>query len=55
MLGASLAIKIYRDPVSSLNDLLESDLKIAVAANSSIQDYFSDAPPSSIQGEVYEF
>ena len=53
MLGASLAIKLYREPVSSLEELLRSDLKVAVAANSSIQDYFSDATSTSIQAQIW--
>ena len=53
MLGASLAIKLYREPVSSLEELLHSDLKVAVAANSSIQDYFSDATSTSIQAQIW--
>ena len=50
MLGASLAIKVYRDPVSSLEDLLVSDMKLVISANSSIQDYFSDDLPSGTAG-----
>ena len=53
MLGASLAIKLYREPVSSLEELLSSDLKVAVAANSSIQDYFSHASSASIQAQIW--
>ena len=50
MLGASLAIKVYRDPVSSLEDLLVSDMKLVISENSSIQDYFSDDLPSGTAG-----
>ena len=53
MLGASLAIKLYREPVSSLEELLDSDLKVAIAANSSIQDYFSKANSTSIQAKIW--
>ena len=41
----------FRDPVSSLEDLLESDIKLVISANSSIQEYFSDAEPSSTPGK----
>ena len=54
MLGASLAIKIYHDPVTNLDDLLASDLKLAVAANSSIQEYFSEANSASVQGQLWQ-
>ncbi len=53
MLGASMAIKIYHEPVSSLEDLLASDWALAVSANSSIQEYFSEAPPASVQGKLW--
>lgn len=53
MLGASLAIQIYRDPVTNLEDVLKSDYRLVIAANSSIQDYFSDAPKDSIQGLIW--
>ena len=42
---------VYRDPVSSLEDLLDSDIKLVISANSSIQEYFSDAEPSSTPGK----
>jgi hypothetical protein len=53
MLGASLAIKIYRAPVHSLHDLYYSDLSLAVVGSSSVQRYFSGAENSSIQGLIW--
>ena len=44
----------YREPVSSLEELLDSDLKIAVAANSSIEEYFSGAASHSIQAQIWK-
>ena len=38
--------------MSSLEDLLASDMKLVVSANSSIQEYFSEASPFSTPGKL---
>ncbi len=53
MLGASLAVKIYREPVDSLESLLKSDYQILVVNGSSISRYFSEANPDTVQGQIW--
>jgi hypothetical protein len=48
MLGASLAIQIYKPPVTSLEDVLESSYNLIVAEGNSITKMFLNSPEGSV-------
>ena len=55
MIGASLAIKIFKEPVSELRELLfRDDLQLILSGNSSVKDYFKKAQNSSYLYELWE-
>ena len=54
MLGASLAIKVFKDPITDLHELLDrNDLDLIVSGTSSVKDYFKDAKPGSYQHQLW--
>ena len=54
MLGASMAIRIFKPPVNSLEEVLESPMSFAVANGTSVYGLFSKAAPGTIENKIFE-
>ena len=54
MIAASLAIKIYKPPVNSINEILESPYNLIVANGTSVHDMFRNAPENSTYWQIAE-
>ena len=52
MIGATLAIKIFKPPVSSLEDVLDSDHILLVSNGTSVHSMFKDAPVDSVLSKI---
>ncbi len=51
-IAASLAIRVYKPPVTSFEDVLESDHIIMVSEGTSVHTMFTDAPAGSTLNKI---
>ena len=49
-----MAIKIHKEPVSTLEDLLQSSLRVAVEQGATASLFFKQAHPESAAGKIYK-
>ena len=52
MIAASLAIKIYKPPINSINEILDSPYNLIVANGTSVHDMFRNAPENSTYRQI---
>ena len=54
MISASLAVKIYKPPVDSIEDILQSPFNLIIANGTSVHEMFKNAPVNSTYKQLLD-